>query len=70
MNLAPSLATLGRRSGGAAVGLALDQLFGEPPSAVHPLALFGSGMTKLEGRLWSDQRRRGAIYVAVGIGVG
>ncbi|MGI9615736.1 MAG: adenosylcobinamide-phosphate synthase CbiB, partial [Acidimicrobiales bacterium] len=56
--------------GSAAVGLALDQIFGEPPSAVHPVALFGTGMTRLEARLWSDRRCHGAIYAAVGIGAG
>ena len=70
MNLAPPLETLGRRCGAAAIGLALDRAFGEPPSAVHPVALFGTGMTRLEARLWSDQRRSGAIYAAAGIGVG
>jgi adenosylcobinamide-phosphate synthase len=51
-------------------GWGLDRLLGEPPTPVHPVALFGSVMTKLEQRLYGDDRGRGVAYTAVGVGVG
>ncbi len=54
----------------AAVGLLADRMFGEPPAAVHPVALFGRAMTELERRFWRDSRPAGAAYAAVGLGLG
>jgi adenosylcobinamide-phosphate synthase len=61
-----------RRSHGAAaaVGLLADRAFGEPPVAVHPVAVFGRAMTQLERRVWCDSRPAGAAYAAVGLGLG
>ena len=44
-----------------------DRILGEPPAAIHPVARFGQGMTRLEDLMWSDDRRRGALYTAAGV---
>lgn len=51
-------------------GWGVDRLLGEPPTAAHPVALFGSAMTKLEQHLYGDERRRGVVYTAAGVGIG
>ena len=51
-------------------GWGADRLLGEPPTAVHPVALFGSAMTRLEQHLYGDDRWRGVVYTAIGAGVG
>ena len=53
-----------------ATGLLVDRAFGEPPAAVHPVALFGRAMTRLERRVWRDHRPAGAAYAAFGAGLG
>ena len=53
---------------GAALGLVVDGLVGEPPGAVHPVACFGQAMTWADRRWWRDDRRRGVAYAALGIG--
>lgn len=63
-------AALRRRAGWVAAGLILDRVGGEPPSPVHPVALFGRAMTVLEQRGWADSRARGVGYAATGIGLG
>jgi adenosylcobinamide-phosphate synthase len=61
---------LRRRALAVALGLVGDALTGEP-SAAHPVAGFGSAMARLERRTWADDRRRGALYAAVGtVGAG
>ena len=64
-----------RRSGvprplAAAAGLALDRLLPEPPTTVHPVALFGIVMTGLERRIHRDARGAGIVYALAGIAVG
>jgi adenosylcobinamide-phosphate synthase len=65
----------------AAFGLLADRAFGEPPAAVHPVALFGRGMADLERRFrntgerpagdsWRDGRTAGVAYAAAGAGAG
>ena len=58
-----------RRALGAAAGLALDRLAGEPPlpGRLHPVALFGSGVSALEDRLYDDRRAPGAVLAAAGV---
>lgn len=51
-------------------GWGVDRLLGEPPTKMHPVALFGAAMTKLEQPLYGDDRARGVVYTAVGVGVG
>lgn len=58
---------LASRAWAVAAGLAADALVGEPP-VLHPVAGFGSAMTRLERRWWADDRAAGARYAAVGMG--
>lgn len=62
--------TLGRRGLGVALGLLLDRLVGEPPSAVHPVVWFGKSMERAEDVLWADRRSHGIAYAAIGVGLG
>ena len=50
-----------------ATGLAADRLFGEPPAAIHPVALFGKTMQAAEYRLYSNRRSAGAVYAGLGV---
>lgn len=58
---------LPRRAGAICAALVLDRLTPEPPNAWHPVAWFGSSMTMLERRAWTDSYGRGACYTAVGL---
>lgn len=53
-----------------AVGLALDELFGEPPAQVHPVVLFGRLMHLVECRLYGNSRARGSLHALAGVSVG
>lgn len=55
------------RADGAAVGVLVDRLLGEPPDDVHPVAAFGRAMQAVEQRLYSDGRTAGVLHVAAGI---
>jgi adenosylcobinamide-phosphate synthase len=59
-----------RRAAGAAAGLVLDQLAGEPPvpGPLHPVAVFGTGVRALERRIYDDRIGPGAILAAAGVG--
>ncbi|MEX0789811.1 MAG: adenosylcobinamide-phosphate synthase CbiB [Actinomycetota bacterium] len=57
---------LARNVLGAAFGLGLDRLLGEPPAAVHPVAGFGRVMNRVERTLWRDTRTPGVVYAAAG----
>jgi adenosylcobinamide-phosphate synthase len=52
-------------AGGLLLGWAADRAFGDPRRG-HPVALFGSTMLALEGRLWRDDRAAGIVYAAAG----
>jgi adenosylcobinamide-phosphate synthase len=54
---------------GAAAGVAVDRLVGEPPAA-HPVAAYGRLMAVAEERLWHDSRGWGAVFTAGGVGMG
>lgn len=54
---------------GAAAGVAIDQLAGEPPVAWHPVARYGTAMRAVEQRLYRDRRDAGIAHVAVGFGI-
>ncbi|MFD0370693.1 cobalamin biosynthesis protein [Streptomyces sp. NPDC127114] len=49
---------------GAAVGLAVDLLLGDPRRG-HPVAAFGRAAAAVERRLWRDHRGRGALHTAL-----
>ena len=55
---------------GAAIGLGLDRLVGEPPSRWHPLVHFGRLMGAIEQRLYRDERAAGARYAGAGLALG
>lgn len=64
------MTSLGARCLGTAAGLLLDRALGEPPTAVHPVAWFGTAMQRVEARLWADRRQAGVAYALVGVGLG
>lgn len=57
--------------GAAAVGVLADRMVGEPPpSFPHPVAVFGSLMSRLEVLGYRDDRLAGALYATAGTGIG
>lgn len=50
--------------------LVLDRLTPEPPNRWHPVAWFGSFMTRFEQQIWADRRTNGTLYTTVGFGLG
>jgi adenosylcobinamide-phosphate synthase len=54
---------------GAAAGWLVDRLLGEPPTRFHPVAWFGSTMTRLEAFTYGDNRASGVRHLAAGAGV-
>ena len=67
---APTMNPVTARCVGAAVGLLIDRLFGEPPAWMHPVALFGRAMEYAESALWDDRRSAGVVYALTGVSVG
>ncbi len=59
-----------RRMLEVAGGLALDQLLGEPPTTIHPVAGFGLVMGAVERRCYRPRRAAGALYATCGLGIG
>jgi adenosylcobinamide-phosphate synthase len=55
---------------GAALGLLLDRGVNEPLDRVHPVALFGRVMNRVEHSLYADRRRAGVAHAALGVGIG
>ena len=64
------MSSIGGRLLGAAAGVVVDRLAGEPPPAAHPVAWFGRLMTRLERRVWADARGPGVAYAAAGVAAG
>lgn len=64
------MSRLGRRCLGAAAGLVIDRVVGEPPADAHPVAEFGRVMKRVEQALWADRRLAGVAYTAVGVAIG
>lgn len=54
---------------GAAAGVVVDRIAGEPPLAWHPVARFGSTMQRVEHRTYADRRPNGIVHLAVGVGL-
>ncbi len=52
----------------AALGVLVDRVIGEPPTAVHPVAWFGRGMGVVEQWSWRDSRAAGLVPVVIGVG--
>lgn len=53
---------------GAAAGVAIDAVVGEPPLAWHPVAKFGSAVIAVERRTYRDSRAAGVVHLAIGTG--
>jgi adenosylcobinamide-phosphate synthase len=58
------------RAAGAAGGLLLDLLIGEPPLRPHPLSVFGRVMKAVEGVAYRDARAAGVVHAGAGVLVG
>ncbi len=67
---AVSISTARSRLLGAAVGILVDGALPEPPSAVHPVALFGRTMTGIESYLYRDRRSAGVVFALTGTALG
>ena len=55
---------------GAGIGVLLDRLLGEPPTPVHPVALFGRAMGAVEQKIYKDELRAGELHAAIGMVLG
>ena len=64
------MSRLGQTCLGAAAGLVIDRVVGEPPVDAHPVAEFGKAMGRVEQALWADRRLAGVAYAAVGVAIG
>lgn len=64
------MSRLGTRALGVAAGLLLDRALGEPPDHLHPVAWFGTAMTRVEEALYRDSRTAGVLHAAAGAGLG
>ncbi|WP_334144048.1 adenosylcobinamide-phosphate synthase CbiB [Rhabdothermincola sp.] len=53
---------------GAAAGVLVDQLAGEPPTWCHPVAGYGTAMARMERRTYRDRRWAGALHLLAGVG--
>ena len=53
---------------GAAGGVAVDSLVGEPPLAWHPVAKFGSAMVAIERSTYRNSRAAGVVHLTIGAG--
>jgi adenosylcobinamide-phosphate synthase len=53
-----------------AAGLLADRALGEPPTSMHPVAVFGRVMEAVETRVYRDSRARGVWYAIVGVALG
>ena len=55
---------------GAAVGLVVDRLVGEPLREPHPVAVLGRVLGALERRIWRDERGAGVVHAVAGVSLG
>jgi len=56
----------GARPVAAGAGVLTDEIAGELPAAVHPVAAFGRLMTAVEDVTYRDSRRAGTVHLAIG----
>lgn len=61
--------TLASRLFGVAAGLVADRAWGERPLRPHPVAVFGSAMTRVERELYRDHRLAGLGHALIGVGL-
>ncbi len=55
------------RVGSGPAGLLFDELLGEPPDHLHPVALLGCGLTRLEQRTYRDDRSAGVVHLVLAV---
>ena len=55
---------------GAAAGVLLDRLVGEPPVSPHPVALLGRALDATQRALYGDRRAAGVLHTASGLAMG
>jgi adenosylcobinamide-phosphate synthase len=55
---------------GAATGIVLDRLFGEPATSMHPVVHFGKFMEEFERRNYEDAKVPGVIHAVMGTALG
>jgi adenosylcobinamide-phosphate synthase len=60
----PAHARARATAAGLLAGVVLDQIAGDPRRG-HPVAFFGSAASRLEGRMWRDDRAAGIGYAAL-----
>ena len=53
---------------GVLAGLAFDEVFGEPPTELHPVAWLGTALSRLEERTYRRTRTAGLIHLGVAVG--
>lgn len=58
------------RLASVSAAVALDEIFSEPPTKLHPVAWFGSAMREVEQRLYKDTKTSGVLYCAIGVSLG
>jgi adenosylcobinamide-phosphate synthase len=56
------------RSLAVVAGLAADAALREPPNSVHPVALYGKAMARVEDFVYADNRLAGMLHCAIGVG--
>lgn len=54
----------------AAAGILIDMFAGEPPTSIHPVALFGRMMTLAERAEYADSYRAGVMHAVIGVAAG
>lgn len=55
------------RAAAIVAGMLADRIIPDPPTRVHPVALFGSYVSRLEKRLYRDSRGAGAVLWAAAV---
>ena len=55
---------------GAAIGVLVDRLAGEPPLEPHPVAVLGRALASVERALYRDHRAAGIAHAATGVEFG
>ncbi|HEY5267020.1 MAG TPA: adenosylcobinamide-phosphate synthase CbiB [Acidimicrobiales bacterium] len=55
---------------GAATGIILDRLLGEPTNALHPVVHFGSVMESFERGNYRNEKSPGVVHAAIGAAIG
>lgn len=48
------------------VAIVADSVFSELPNPVHPVALYGNAMSKIEKMLWKDNKFQGVLFLGIG----